>query len=273
MAVAICSLALASTVFGGGPAAFQDRIAGVDVEGTVIAIRLKSGRALRGIDLKGATLTLTTSAHAAPQKIQIESIKPDPTDPDHELMLYHFLAVDPATHETQELCGPNADGERWGFPVRGQWDEDGRHTSDSGYTLTCSDGAQGKCVRFGYKPWKTLANGTRLAPFHQACIHMITANYCGDRRTTRDGMAIDLFDSAGIQSPDTDAEASGMTFEAAWGPDGALCVAHTRVPENVSLEQLARECPRLVGHLGSSACTEEIARHLAVPALMYNRSR
>ena len=26
-----------------------------------------------------------------------------------------------------------------------------------------------------------------------------------------------------------------MAFEAAWGPDGALCVARTRVPENVTL--------------------------------------
>jgi hypothetical protein len=250
-----------------------ERIAGVDVQGTVFRVRLTSGRELSGAELVGATLSLVEAEHAAPRKVLIESAVIDPLDPDHETLLYHFLAVDPATQQKEELCGPNPDGERWGFPVRGQWDAEGRHISDAGYTLTCSDGAQGKCVRFGYKPWKTLANGTKLDAYHQACVRLVTANYCGDRRTTRDGMLIDIYDPIGIQEPDPKADAAGVRFEAAWSPAGALCVAHTRVPENITLEQLAKQCPRLVGHLGDEACTEAIAGHLPGPVLMYNRSR
>ena len=255
------------------PAPAPERISSVAVEGTVFRVQLTSGRVLAGPELVGATLTLMSSGAATPRKVFIEAVVTDPQDPDHETLLYHFLAVDSATQQRTELCGPNADGERWGFPVRGQWDAEGRHLSDAGYTLTCSDGAQGKCVRFGYKPWKTLADGTRLDSFHQTCIRMVTANYCGDRRTTRDGMLIDFYDTAGIQIPDPKAASAGVRFEAAWNPAGALCVAHTRVPEHVTLEQLGKECPRLAGHLGDTDCTEAIARHLPGPALMYNQSR
>ena len=45
--------------------------------------------------------------------------------------------------------------------------------SDEGFTLTCATGAQGKCVRFGYKPWKTLSNGVVLADYHQACVRLV----------------------------------------------------------------------------------------------------
>ncbi len=249
------------------------RIASIDVEGTDFRVGLVSGQVLAGAELVGATLTLAGSRDAATQQVFIESVKPDPMDADHEVVLYHFLAVDPATRQKEELCGPNADGERWGFPMRGQWDAEGRRISESGYTLTCSDGAQGKCVRFGYKPWKTLANGTRLEAYHQTCTRLVTADYCGNRRTTRDGMLIDLYDTIGILQPDPKSAAAGARFEAAWSPAGALCVAHTRVPENVTLEQLAEQCPRLAGHLGEDACTEEIGAHIPGPALMYNRSR
>ena len=59
-------------------------------------------------------------------------------------------------------------------------------------------------------------------------------------------MLIDIYDSIGIQEPDTKSDAAGLRFEAAWSPMGALCVAHTRVPENMTLKQLANDCSRLV---------------------------
>jgi hypothetical protein len=253
--------------------ASPDRIAGIDVEGTVLRVRMTSGKVLSGPELVGATLSLAQPGDAAPRKVRVESVKMDPMDPEQETLLYHLLDVDPVTGETQELCGPNPDGERWAFPLRGQWDAEGQHLSDAGYTLTCSDGAQGKCVRFGYKPWKILANGTRLSAYHQACVRLVRADYCGGHGTTRDGMLIDLYDDLGIQKPDPKAADAGLRFEAAWSEAGALCVAHTRVPENITLEQLAAACPRLTGKLGQATCTEVRARDLPGPALMYNHSR
>jgi hypothetical protein len=254
-------------------AAEPDRIASVDVDGTVFRVRLSSGKALSGPDLVGATLSLAENGNAAPRKVFIQSVVLDPLDQDHEIVLYHFLAIDPATQQKEELCGPDARGERWGFPVRGQWDAEGRHISEVGYTLTCADGAQGKCVRFGYKPWKTLASGIRLDAYHQACVRLVRADYCGGHGTTRDGMLIDIYDSVGINGRDPKADEAGVRFEAAWSPAGAECVAHTRVPENMTLEQLGKECPRLVGRVGEGACTEERAGHLPGPVLLYNRSR
>lgn len=253
--------------------ALPDRIASVAVDGTIFRVELVSGKVLSGPDLVGATLSLSHSAGTAQQMIKIESVKTDPMDPDHETLLYHFLAVDSSNGQTTELCELNADGERWGFPVRGQWDTEGRHISDAGYTLTCSDGAQGKCVRFGYKPWKTLANGTRLDAYHQACVRLVRADYCGGHGTTRTGMLIDIYDTVGINAPDPKASAAGVRFEAGWNTAGAVCVAHTRVPENVTLDALAKECPRLMGHLGQTACTFEKASRSPERVLLYNGSR
>jgi hypothetical protein len=54
--------------------------------------------------------------------------------------------------------------------------------------------------------------------------------------------------------------------------DGAICVAHPRIPENISLEELGARYPRLRGSLGPAACTEEGA--IRDPrALLFNRSQ
>jgi hypothetical protein len=250
-----------------------DRIGSVEVDGTVLRIARSGGKTLSGADLVGLTVTLTPAGDAAVRKVFVEAAKIDPRDPAHEILLYHFLSVDPATGQREELCGPDAYGERWGFPLRGQWDPEGQHISDAGFTLTCADGAQGKCVRFGYKPWKTLGNGLRLADYHQACVRMVRADYCGGHGTTRDGMLIDLYDDIGIQDPDPQADAAGVRFEAAWSPAGAVCVAHTRVPEHVTLQQLAQNCPRLKDRLGPEVCTAAQAKLFIPKALLYNKSR
>ena len=79
-------------------------------------------------------------------------------------------------------------------------------------------------------------------------------------------MIIDLYDDLGIQSPSMD---PGMTFEAGWTQDGAVCVNHPRVKENVSLGDIEVRWPHLAGKTGTS-CTEEAAR--AMGALLYNSS-
>ncbi len=265
----------AASLFCGVALAAQspDRIAGVEVNGTELRVVLDSGRTLSGPDLVGSTVTLAASGDSPARQVFVASVVLDPQDPQHEIFLYHLLAVDAATGRREELCGPNVDGERWAFPLRGQWDAEGQKVSDSGFTLTCSDGAQGKCVRFGYKPWKTLPSGERLADYHQACVRMVRADYCGGHGTTRDGMLIDFYDRIGIQDPAPGAAALGLSFEAAWSPAGAECVAHTRVPEHVTMSQLGRACPRLKGRLGPAHCTAAKAALFAPPVLLYNNSR
>lgn len=251
--------------------AAPDPIADVSVEGTILRVRLASGRMLAGADLVGATLTLARPGQQGPLRVRVAAVEPDPSDPAHEVMLYRLLSVGKGKGTTRELCRADAEGHRWAFPVRGQWDSEGRHISDAGYTLTCADGAQGKCVRFGYKPWKTLPDGTSLRDYHQACIRLVRADYCGGQPTTRDGMLIDVYDRIGILAPDTSSRGASLRFEAAWTPAGAACVAHTRVPEKMTIEQLARQCPRLRGRLGDPACSEQNGA-LAEGVLLYNSS-
>jgi hypothetical protein len=210
----------------------------------------------------------------SPRSIKIREIVQDPTDPDGDILLYRISTVDPVTGAPGELCEPDARGERWAFPLKGRWDANGRRISDQGFTLTCSAGAQGKCVRFGYKPWKETPDGFPLADYHQACVRLVLADYCGDQGTTRDGMLIDIYDRLGIQRPADDAEQHRLRFEAAWNPEGAVCVAHTRVPENMTLAHLGDVCPRLRGHLGDAECTADAAASGRLgPVLLFNRSR
>ena len=66
-------------------------------------------------------------------------------------------------------------------------------------------------------------------------------------------------------------EDAPFAFEAAWGRDGAVCVARPRIAENVSLERLAERYPRLKPHLGAAACSVDIAMRDPA-ALLFNRS-
>jgi hypothetical protein len=81
--------------------------------------------------------------------------------------------------------------------------------------------------------------------------------------TQTSAVALDLLENRiGIQRDET---TPGMTFEAAWGADGAVCVRHTRLPDVLDSAALAAQCPRLEHSLGAT-CDE------AAPALLYNRS-
>jgi ADYC domain len=115
------------------------------------------------------------------------------------------------------VCEPGADG----MFVAGHWDDDGTHGVDADeLTYSCADGVIAKCVGWGYAPWHV---GREL---HQSCTRMARADYCGDGRSwTLDGTRIDIYDALGIQSPADDPE---LTFEAAWGRDGAVCVNAAR---------------------------------------------
>ena len=96
---------------------------------------------------------------------------------------------------------------------------------------------------------------------------MMRGDYGGSGEPfTQNGMSIDLYDPQEIQTPDM---LGRQAFEAGWTPEGAVCVHHARVKENVTLAQLEARFPRLEGRTGA-ICTEEFARSLG--AILFNRS-
>jgi hypothetical protein len=108
-----------------------------------------------------------------------------------------------------------------GVFVAGRWDETGAHRIDGDeVTYSCMSGVIAKCVDWGYAPWST---GTDV---HQSCTRLARADYCGDGQPwTMEGTVIDVYDTLGVQSRVGIEE---FEFEAAWGEDGALCLAETR---------------------------------------------
>lgn len=250
----------------------SNRIRTVEVVGTAFRVTLATGERLEGRELAGATITVPFFGQ--PTRIKLERIIHDPTDPAREVLLYDMRVLDPATNAGTRLCEHRVDNGYWAFPLRGKWDRNGNRVSDEGFTLTCAADAQGKCVRFGYKPWKIGPSAIDPANYHQACVRMVRADYCANEGTTRNGVLIDFYDRLGIQHRTNTPDDRALPFEAAWNADGALCVAHTRVPEHMTLERLAQTCPRLRGRLGGSVCTESeaVAGRLG-DVLLFNRSR
>jgi hypothetical protein len=235
----------------------------IEVVGTTLRARLADGSTREGTALVGAVLAVTSGGRS--MRVRIASAEPDASDPKGEILLYDFRLITPRGEEP--LCAPDADGRRVGFPLAGRSDPAGiLSSSDSSiFELTCTSGAQGKCVRLGYAPWRQAPDGRSMLDWYNACVRLLRGDYCGDGRPfTRDGTLVDIYDRLGIHASDDD---PNLTFEAAWDPRGAVCVAHTRLPDIVDLEGLGRTCPRLVGRLGPADCSENIPG-----GLIFNRS-
>jgi hypothetical protein len=231
--------------------------AGIAVVGATLRVESAEGRTLADAELVGAKLVLRDEKGNA-RRVRIDAIRRDAAAAD-PLPLYE-LSIAGADDVWRPLCEPDPDGRRLAVLQPGV---------DGGIAFWCTAGALAKCIRFGYRPWERRADGEPMAPYHRACVKMVRADYCGDEQpTTRNGMAIDVYDRLDIQRPEGGA---GFSFEAAWDENGAICVAHPRVPQNVTLEALAEACPRLRGRLGPD-CTRERAGQLGQP-LLFNASR
>lgn len=242
----------------------EPNVVRLEAVGTAFRATLSDGSMKEGTALAGAVLVFRI--HGEPTRIRIASIAPDPGDKTGAVLLHDFRLA--ATDEP--LCGPAPDGTRLGFPLAGHTELDGRfvETGASAFELVCTSGGQGKCVRFGYRPWDRTPDGRGMREYFNACVRMLRADYCGDGTGwTRDGTIIDLWDDRGIQSSDSGSDPA-FSFEAGWTPEGAVCVAHSRIPENIALEALKTYCPRLAA---VATCDEGVAR--AAGALLFNRSR
>jgi len=274
----VVALALLASVAGDAPA--QDpgaraptaqrlgTIRSFQVVGTTFRLTTGDGSVLTSRDLVGAVLSVGDERGRG-ITFRIDAVEPAPDDPDGDVMLHRFSVRDPATDRWEEMCEPDQYGRRVGFPLSGTWNESGAHVESAReFSLTCTSGALGKCVMFGYKPWRSAADGTPLAPFHQACTRAVRADYCGNGQPyTHEGTVIDIYDRLNIQRRD---DLPDMSFEAAWGPAGAICVRRTRVPAAMTTEGLGAMCPRLEASRIGARCTEQSG--MRDGAILFNRS-
>lgn len=243
----------------------------LEVEGTQFKATLSDGRVLHSSELVGAILTVANAAGAI--KVRIDAVEPDPGDAQRAMLasdsvLLHSFSFQTPDGGWRNLCDPGPDGRRQGFPISGRARADGTiEPAEPGvFELTCTGGAQGKCVRFGYRPWEKRESGPAALTLYNSCVRLVRADYAGDGKgTTRNGQPIDIYDDLGIQAK---ANVAAHDFEAGWTPEGAVCVRHVRVRENASLAEL-EETPRLKGRTGE-ICTEEFARSLG--AVLFVRS-
>ncbi|MDQ8023996.1 MAG: ADYC domain-containing protein [Moraxellaceae bacterium] len=236
----------------------------IEVRGTALVVVLADGREVTGQALVGAQLAHRENGQVS--SLRIDAVDSYPGEPG--LPVYR-LSVPTADGSREDICMPDIRGFRYALFQPGQWDGQGNYDpSAPGYSLTCTSGAAGKCVLWGYKPWEQTADGQPMLPYYQSCTRMVRADYCGDGRGfTRDGTRIDTFDPLGINTPETE---QAMPFEAAWGPQGALCVAKPRLPQVNTLAAIAAACPAKRFVETQAQCTE--ARALAPGTFILNRS-
>lgn len=241
----------------------QPSIRSTEVLGTEFRVTLSDGRMLGSEQLVGAVLTIA-GPDGAPMPLRIDTVERDPTDPE---IVFHTLSTQTSSGEWVNFCQPDPKGERKGFPMKGALAGDSEYRPEApGFSITCTSGVQGKCVRWGYKPWKQAPGGASMIDLFRACMRMARADYCGDGHGyTRNGTKIDLFDKLGIQKAETE---NLMPFEAAWDTHGALCIRHTRISENGLVEDVIKACPRLASAPQGEACNETMPG-----ALMFNRSK
>jgi hypothetical protein len=192
---------------------------------------------LKGTAVQGAVFT-STDSEGRSITLKIQNVERDPKDSEGEVYLYTVIYQNTPTSQWQNMCQPDRDNMATAIPLSGQWDTRGNHINNERITLACTNSALAKCVRLGYKPWKTV-QGQSLRDYHQACTRMVRADYCGTGIAhTQDGTEINIYDRLGIQKRTNN---SGMKFEAAWNSDGAVAISRTRFPE--TLAQIKRECP------------------------------
>jgi hypothetical protein len=235
----------------------------IDVVGTTLRVRLADGSMREGVALVGAVLAVANGGRTI--RVRIASAEPDASDPHGDILLYDFRLI--TSHGEEPFCAPDLDGRRVGFPLAGRSDPTGTlsFSDRSTFELVCTSGAQGKCARFGYAPWRQAPDGRPMIDWYNACIRLLRGDYCGDGRPfTRDGTLVDIYDHFGGHRSDADPR---FSFEAAWGPEGAVCVARTRLPDIIDLDGLGRACPRLAGRLGHAVCSENVPG-----GLIFNRS-
>jgi hypothetical protein len=225
-----------------------------------------------GAAIGAGTELLARDEGGAPVTFRVDAVERDPADADGDVYLYALSYRDPADGAYKTYCLPDRDGKSYAIPLSGYWDPAREHVAQQDViTFACTNSPLAKCVRWGYKPWKTV-NGVSLRDHHLACVRMTRADYCGDGQPhTRDGTLIDVYDPAGIQKR---LEQPDMVFEAAWGPHGAVYVSRPRI--GGAIEKILALCPdRLQGRTSVDApgLDSDAIQRRWPEALLFNDSR
>ena len=257
-------MALAGFRFAGATQAGPLRDVRVD-RGELVAVR--GADLVRGAGLAGAHLIaevrelgLGPAAEATAEfriaAIEAEDAANDPTDTGHTF-LYTIEQRIPDTGTWQAACPTDPDGRSAAIPMSGTWNAHGdRVESSTLFTFACTTGVIAKCYRWGYRPWVTGYGD--LTDVHQTCTRLARADYCGNGVPhTREGTTINVWDHlphGGIQHHGP-LPPLGMTFEAGWNRDGAVCMSRARWLLDDGLA-IAALCPdRLVPPgLGGTVC-------------------
>ncbi len=96
----------------------------VEVEGTAFRVTLSDGRIVAQDQLPGTTLALGDGT-GRQRRIRIDAVERDSKDPVGEIVLYALSEQDPGSGEWRNLCLPDPDGRRLGFPLVGAVTADG----------------------------------------------------------------------------------------------------------------------------------------------------
>ena len=181
-----------------------------------------------GVELEGDIACVNGSGDK-PVTARITAVMPHPDLDVPDTALYSVEIKSPDTGAWTPACADGAPA----IPLAGMWSNTalrvGLVASDppamqGKVTFACTNAAIGKCYQWGYVPWRDAEHAT----LHAACTRMARADYCGNGTAyTTNGTAVDVWDTAKIQlrSPPS----AAAPFEAAWGPNGAVCRSHARV--------------------------------------------
>jgi len=242
----------------GGKAITNVHLEKGELVGTKVTLRWPLGtlsEVVRGLGFKNARMQAVRGATT--YSLRIDNVTANPIhpvtaasyDPTGGSFFYRVsyisqYGVPPDSYDQwSPLCDPDVLGkkqdpehEHYSYDAiasAGVWNAKGNlSSSTTRFTFGCMSGAIGKCGGFGYLPWKSGAAGKPMSHMIQACTRMVRADYCGDGHSnTYTGTAINGFDTLPVHYMTDDNDyptPSTMSFEAAWRPEGAVCLSRAR---------------------------------------------
>ncbi len=221
---------------------------GLSLTNSKISLKLPgTNKTLTGRDLIGMTAKISVPAQGSvlgqTYTMRIDNVVQDTSNNFNDIWLYQVSYKADNSNSWQSLCSDYSGQPSPLTLVKGAyWNETTGARIDDAKAVTpaCAEGAIGKCVILGYRPWATgsVCNGygrhrdcndVSLKEYHQACTRMIRADYCGDGTAhTVNGTILDIFD---YLSPPVQLQEEKWQMEARWTQTGALCLSQRRHPE------------------------------------------
>jgi hypothetical protein len=175
LSLALCGVACWSQA-GRAALALDDRFTS---QSDYLSLRREDGTVLAGKALVGQSLMLKVPGNEI--EIRFDGLDDYRDDTGRHIPLYRISARQHPGLSFNSLCRADSNGHEAALTLI---DEAGQ------VSLTCTSGAEGKCILLGYRPWESVGE-TSLRDIHAACIRMVRADYGGDDEShTKDGTLI-----------------------------------------------------------------------------------